>query len=1172
MAVRAAFIPDSFVKVIHPGFFRYLLRACLVLLVGACGARISAGADLPKPVLVSETNTTRAIAIEPTELRTQPFSPTTASLFYGTDQRTRIMLFAMNLALQPGEDLSAIRAEAEDGTHRRYELKVEALRPVPGQEWISQLTLRLNDEIGNVGDVRIGIVYRGIQSNRVLVGIGHFGDGLADAAGEAPTPATVFNISGRIVDNNQGVPNVVVTVNNGTTERTATTDENGVYTFTLQAYGNYSVAPSLRFFNISPQKQTYDFLSASQSGVNFIAARRLHTIGGQVLDDLGQGLAAMPVTLQSSAPGSAPIVTNTNSEGFFSFQNVPAGFGYTVTPSTTKVFAFATKATGMLDENQTLLFNAARLKYNIEGLVKDGQQGASGITVTLAGGNNPTPLTIATGSGGQFSFKDVAAGYNYTLTSTPNAYYDLNPPGARQFQNLSDNQSITFTGSMRSYAVRGVVTDEADNPLGGMTVLLYTGNLSISKSAVTSSDGHYEFTGVPAAYSYTVGPPSTAIHSFGNQSVGGLPADLTLNYKGTRNAYTLSGVIKDRSNQGVGGVSVALTGVRANGSIETDSEGKYSFANLPAGFDYHLSVARTDYLFEPPARSYYLLKNEQADVTAIRTYKIGGRVTNSNGQGIAGTTMTLSGAETAHTLTASDGSYLFTVTTAGNYLLTPSKEQDFYLFAPTAQSLILDSHRTIDFTASFSPATNPSQVLEFSGSPGTVDYGLFWPEGDSLGHFFWEFWAMPAEDTHTRYLISDGYGGAHALLFGFNYGTGNHYNLYGNIWDGAKANVFRSDEGPSPGEWGHFAVGWDGKNVITYYNGVPVGKQAFVGPRISPGRSWGASLLLIGGSDHQNLRGRIAQVRAYEDSNPRESAPEATFAPQTLFSLEGQFLSYYFRPSPTVADLSSGYNAGAHTGRLRGIDYGYTIECPDCPKPKFVQDPTAPKFLNPGNPGQINAPFDSPSATPQGALISDSFSRNNSTFILGGAGGLNKTEGGSTGALLWQTSINAGQSQPFGILSGHAVLLRNEMAVAWVPTGASAGNLDVRVSRTLGKGGSGANTGLSFRVTDRDNFFFAYTSDVEGESAKPQTLTLGYYQAGVRTTLASSIALPAKNWTILRVVTRITGEISIYADNDQVYSTSSPVFANTTGAGLFNNAPGLSLTNRWDDFTVYTAQ
>jgi hypothetical protein len=83
---------------------------------------------------------------------------------------------------------------------------------------------------------------------------------------------------------------------------------------------------------------------------------------------------------------------------------------------------------------------------------------------------------------------------------------------------------------------------------------------------------------------------------------------------------------------------------------------------------------------------------------------------------------------------------------------------------------------------------------------------------------------------------------------------------------------------------GHFAVGWDGLNIITYYDGVPVGKQAFTGPRISTGTYNGSTMLLMGGSTHQNMIGRIAQVRGFEENNPRASAPETTFTPPTLFS------------------------------------------------------------------------------------------------------------------------------------------------------------------------------------------------------------------------------------------------------------------------------------------------
>jgi hypothetical protein len=97
------------------------------------------------------------------------------------------MLFATNLTLNPGENASAVTADAEDAAHAHYSLPVEYVGPVPGFSWMSSVIVRLNDSLGDVGDVLVRITLHGVASNRVRVGIGHVGGGPPDDP-SAPTP------------------------------------------------------------------------------------------------------------------------------------------------------------------------------------------------------------------------------------------------------------------------------------------------------------------------------------------------------------------------------------------------------------------------------------------------------------------------------------------------------------------------------------------------------------------------------------------------------------------------------------------------------------------------------------------------------------------------------------------------------------------------------------------------------------------------------------------------------------------------------------------------------------------------------------------------------------------------------------------------------------------------
>jgi uncharacterized protein GlcG (DUF336 family) len=162
----------------------------LALLLAGSAHRIErASAQAVRPMLISDEDSTRAVAFESVTKLREPFSPT-ETVKFSADNRTRIMLFAQNLTLQPGDTASDVTAEAEDGAHRIYPLRVEYVGPVPDQSWVTSIIVRLNDDMGDVGDVLVKVTYRGLASNRVRVGIGHTGGGPEDDAGAVPTPGT----------------------------------------------------------------------------------------------------------------------------------------------------------------------------------------------------------------------------------------------------------------------------------------------------------------------------------------------------------------------------------------------------------------------------------------------------------------------------------------------------------------------------------------------------------------------------------------------------------------------------------------------------------------------------------------------------------------------------------------------------------------------------------------------------------------------------------------------------------------------------------------------------------------------------------------------------------------------------------------------------------------------
>jgi hypothetical protein len=124
----------------------------------------------PAPLLLTEENSQHAVSLDSVTMLRDSFQILTENNF-SADQHTRVMLFAMNVDFKPGEASSILTAHAVDSLDRVYPLTIEYVGKVPNMDWLTQLNIRLPDELRAVGDVRVFIRLRGLDSNKALISI-----------------------------------------------------------------------------------------------------------------------------------------------------------------------------------------------------------------------------------------------------------------------------------------------------------------------------------------------------------------------------------------------------------------------------------------------------------------------------------------------------------------------------------------------------------------------------------------------------------------------------------------------------------------------------------------------------------------------------------------------------------------------------------------------------------------------------------------------------------------------------------------------------------------------------------------------------------------------------------------------------------------------------------------
>ena len=134
---------------------------------------IGAGAvfrvQFPTPILQTEENTDHLIAFDSVTMLADPF-PLDTTFNFSTDHRTRIMFFALNANLLPGEISSAVTAQVEDPQARVFPVAADFVGPVivPNLNGLSEIVITLPDGLaGNSGEMQVSIMLRGKTSNKV---------------------------------------------------------------------------------------------------------------------------------------------------------------------------------------------------------------------------------------------------------------------------------------------------------------------------------------------------------------------------------------------------------------------------------------------------------------------------------------------------------------------------------------------------------------------------------------------------------------------------------------------------------------------------------------------------------------------------------------------------------------------------------------------------------------------------------------------------------------------------------------------------------------------------------------------------------------------------------------------------------------------------------------------
>jgi probable HAF family extracellular repeat protein len=121
-----------------------------------------------QPMLLTEPSTSKAIVVQSVMFLRDPFAITTTHNL-STDTRTRLTILARNIETTTGENVAPPTVNAVDSLQRAISLPVEFVGKVPQFSWLTQIVVRLPDELEAAGEIQLSISVRGRTSNKAVI-------------------------------------------------------------------------------------------------------------------------------------------------------------------------------------------------------------------------------------------------------------------------------------------------------------------------------------------------------------------------------------------------------------------------------------------------------------------------------------------------------------------------------------------------------------------------------------------------------------------------------------------------------------------------------------------------------------------------------------------------------------------------------------------------------------------------------------------------------------------------------------------------------------------------------------------------------------------------------------------------------------------------------------------